>query len=188
MKLTHPRLCALQQEKPQPREVCAQQWREKFTQQWRPSIPPKKIKMVIFFKKWAKDLNRHFSKEDTQMVKKKHEKMLDTANYWGLPGGTVVKNPLTNAEDMRQWVWSLGPGYPQKCKSKLQWDITSHQSKCLSLKSLLLLLLSHFSRVQLCATPLTAAYQAPLSLGFSRQEYWSGLPFPSPMHESEKSK
>ena len=30
-----------------------------------------------------------------------------------------------------------------------------------------------------------AAYQAPLSLGFSRQEPWSGLPFPSPVHESE---
>ena len=50
---------------------------------------------------------------------------------------------------------------------------------------LLLLLLSHFSRVQLCATPKMAAHQAPLSLGFSRQEHWSGLPFPSPMHESE---
>ena len=32
----------------------------------------------------------------------------------------------------------------------------------------------------LLATPWTAAYQAPLSLGFSRQEYWSGLPLPSP--------
>ena len=51
---------------------------------------------------------------------------------------------------------------------------------------LLLLLLSHFSRVRLCATPETAAHQAPLSLGSSRQEHWSGLPFPSPMHESEK--
>ena len=51
---------------------------------------------------------------------------------------------------------------------------------------LLLLLLSHFSCVRLCVTPWTAAYQAPLSLGFSRQEHWSGLPFPSPMHESEK--
>ena len=50
---------------------------------------------------------------------------------------------------------------------------------------LLLLLLSRFSRVRLCATPQTAAHQAPLSLGFSRQEHWSGLPFPSPMHESE---
>ena len=51
-----------------------------------------------------------------------------------------------------------------------------------------LLLLSHFSCVRLCATPQTAAHQAPPSLGFSRQEHWSGLPFPSPMYESEKSK
>ena len=50
---------------------------------------------------------------------------------------------------------------------------------------MLLLLLSHVSRVRLCATPQTEAHQAPLSLGFSRQEYWSGLPIPSPMHESE---
>ena len=51
-----------------------------------------------------------------------------------------------------------------------------------------LLLLSHVSRVWLCATPETAALQAPPSLGFSRQEHWSGLPFPSPVHESEKWK
>ena len=36
------------------------------------------------------------------------------------------------------------------------------------------------SRVRLFGTPWTVAYQAPLSVGFSRQEYWSGLPFPSP--------
>ena len=53
---------------------------------------------------------------------------------------------------------------------------------------LLLLLLSRFSHVRLCATPETAAHQAPQSLGFSRQEHWSGLPFPSPMHENEKWK
>ena len=53
---------------------------------------------------------------------------------------------------------------------------------------LLLLLLSHFSCVRLCVTPQMAAHQAPPSLGFSRQEHWSGLPFPSPMHESEKWK
>ena len=35
------------------------------------------------------------------------------------------------------------------------------------------------SRVQLCATPWTAAHQAPLPMGFSRQEYWSGVPLPS---------
>ena len=51
---------------------------------------------------------------------------------------------------------------------------------------LLLLLLSRFSRVRLCATPEMAAHRAPPSLGFSRQEHWSGLLFPSPMHESEK--
>ena len=38
---------------------------------------------------------------------------------------------------------------------------------------------------QLCPTLCDPTDQAPLSLGFSRQEYWSGLPFPSPMHESE---
>ena len=47
-------------------------------------------------------------------------------------------------------------------------------------------MLSHFSRVQLCVTPQTGANQAPPSLGFSRQEHWSGLPFPSPMRESER--
>ena len=46
---------------------------------------------------------------------------------------------------------------------------------------MLLPLLSRFSHVRLCATPQTEAYQAPPSLGFSRQEHWSGLPFPSPM-------
>ena len=50
------------------------------------------------------------------------------------------------------------------------------------------LLLSRFSRVRLCATPQMEAHQAPPSLGFSRQEHWSGLPFPSPMDESEKWK
>ena len=52
-------------------------------------------------------------------------------------------------------------------------------------RPLLPLLLSRLSRVRLCATPQTAAHQAPPSLGFSRQERCSGLPFPSPMCESE---
>ena len=41
-------------------------------------------------------------------------------------------------------------------------------------------MLSHFSRVCFFATPWTIAGQAPLSMGFSRQEYWSGLPCPPP--------
>ena len=48
---------------------------------------------------------------------------------------------------------------------------------CLTLSDLKVKLLS---RVQLFATPWTVAYQAPPSVGFSRQECWSGLPFPSP--------
>ena len=47
----------------------------------------------------------------------------------------------------------------------------------LTVLMLLLLLLSRFSRVRLCATPQSAAHQAPPSLGFSRQEHWSGLHF-----------
>ena len=76
------------------------------------------------------------------------------------------------------------------------WDLLCFHMNCESFCSsfvknvignlMLLLLLSCFSHVQLCATPETAAHQAPPSLGFSRQEHWSGLPFPSPMHESEK--
>ena len=62
-------------------------------------------------------------------------------------------------------------------------QILGREKRIRDLLLLLLLLLSCFSRVQLCAT---AAHQAPPSLGFSRQEHWSGLLFPSPMHESEK--
>ena len=45
--------------------------------------------------------------------------------------------------------------------------------------SRLLRLLSGFSRVRLFATPWTAASEAPPSMGFSRQEYWSGVPLPA---------
>ena len=67
---------------------------------------------------------------------------------------------------------------------------TSKISQCQFLnsikRSMLLLLLSRFSPVRFCVTPQMEAHQAPPSLGFSRQEHWSGLPFPFPMHESEK--
>ena len=58
-------------------------------------------------------------------------------------------------------------------------EIPSFLGKSLN-KSLLLLLLCVLSHVQLLATPQTVAHQAPLSMGFSRREYWSRLPFPSP--------
>ena len=65
--------------------------------------------------------------------------------------------------------------HPRECSRRCKWREPG-RSLCFDnfyqLKSL--------SRVQLFATPWTVAYQAPLSMGFSRQECWSGLPFPSP--------
>ena len=65
------------------------------------------------------------------------------------------------------------PGIPQA--RTLQWVAISFSNAWkweVKVKSL--------SRVQLLVTPWTAAYQAPPSMGFSRQEYWSGVPLPSP--------
>ena len=58
----------------------------------------------------------------------------------------------------------------------------SFQSLIRELRSLMshIVIVKSLSRVRLFATPWTVAYQAPPSVGFSRQEYWSGLPFPSP--------
>ena len=44
------------------------------------------------------------------------------------------------------------------------------------------------SRAQLLATPWIAAHQAPPSMGFSRQEYWGGVPLPSPLEEEKSTK
>ena len=103
------------------------------------------------------------------------------------PSPLLVPSPLSIGKNSKwQGDQELGP-YP------LFFSILIHfQSLAVNtiyvLLLLLLLLLSHFSRVWLCATPQTAAHQASPSLGFSRQEHWSGLPFPSPTHESEKWK
>ena len=60
----------------------------------------------------------------------------------------------------------------------MQYSISAHNS----LTVLLEVEVKSLSRVQLFVTPCTVAYQALLSMRFSRQEYWSGLPFPSPGH------
>ena len=75
----------------------------------------------------------------------------------------------------RPWCWeSLKAGGEGQRMRRLDGIMDS--------MDMLLLLLSRVSCVQLCVTLQTAAHQAPPSLGFSRQEHWSGLPFPSPMH------
>ena len=79
------------------------------------------------------------------------------------------------------WHWTdlfHGSGLTYVLRKK---EILCHYNHLL----LLLLLLSRFSRVRLCATPQPAAHQAPPSLGFSRQEHWSGLPFPCMQGKSE---
>ena len=53
----------------------------------------------------------------------------------------------------------------------LEWVAISFSNACM---------LNHFNRVRFCATPWTSARQAPLSMGFARQEYWNGLPGPPP--------
>ena len=76
---------------------------------------------------------------------------------------------------------SVRPHRWQPTRLRRPWDSPGKNTgvgchfllQCVKVKSL--------SCVQLIATPWTAAYQAPPSMGFSRQEYWSGLPFPSPM-------
>ena len=129
----------------------------------------------------------------------------------GFPCGSAGKESVYNVGDLGSIPGSgrspgEGKGYPLQysglensmdcivyavAKSRTQlsdFHFTTKQQRAfqVALLLLLLLLLSHFSRVRLCVTLQTAPYQAPQTLGFSRQEHQSGLPFPSPMHESEK--
>ena len=118
--------------------------------------------------------------------------MIDTFRGWieGFPSQTekaeeVLKKKKTKNKKLLHQI-ILRFGLPRSLQSNNGTSFTSKFTQGVSKALLLLLLPSHFSRVRLCATPYTTAHQAPPSLGFSRQEYWSGLPFPSPMHESEK--
>ena len=116
------------------------------------------------------------------------------------PSGSVVKNLPTVWELQETWVLFLGREDPLEegtatHSSILAWRIpwTEDPGRLLSIGlqriehewsnlPLLLLLLSCFSHVRLCATPEMAAHHASLSLGFSQQEHRSGLPFPSPRY------
>ena len=81
---------------------------------------------------------------------------------------TISRKHEESQQPLREWVF----------RSQGVWELLAHIQ--MTQKLLLLLLLSRFSHVRLFATPRTAAYQAPPSMGVSRQEYWSGVPLPSP--------
>ena len=91
-------------------------------------------------------------------------------------GNSLQYSCLRNSADRVAW-WATVHGVTKSWTWLSNWAHTS----CYAMLSL-------FSHVRLCVTPEMAAHQAPPSLGFSRQEHWSGLQFPSPMHESEKWK
>ena len=120
---------------------------------------------------------------------------LDPSSAFGWPVWTIpwaITNPFSQCRAMALQELYLC-SYNCKmffCASKLPFNTENMPSKSTFPRKHLqfLLLLSHFSRVRLCVTPQTAAHQAPPPLGFSRKEHWSGLPFPSPMHESEEWK
>ena len=117
------------------------------------------------------------------------KKIRDTKDTFHAKMGSIKDRngmDLTEAEDIKKRWQEHDQDNHDGVITHIEPDILKCEVKWALL--LLLLLLSRFSRVWLCATPETAAHQAPPSLGFSRQEHWSGLPFPSPMHESEKGK
>ena len=77
---------------------------------------------------------------------------------------------------------SVRPQRRQPTRLPRPWDSPGKNTGvgCHCLLQCMKVKVKSLSRVRLFATPWTAAHQAPPSMGFSRQEYWSGLPFPSP--------
>ena len=85
-----------------------------------------------------------------------------------MPGFPVHHQPPELAQTLIHQVGdAIQPSHPQSSPSPSAFNLSQ------------LLWLSRFSHVRLLATPWTAAYQASSSMGFSRQEYWSGVPLPS---------
>ena len=114
------------------------------------------IKSGTNFVFWKKYSHHHLSAENTFQV----------------PQGTSVtshsiKPYIHNGSSIQTCLW-CSLFYKSTVRD---WQLPSNNRK-VTVKLL--------SRVQLFATPWTAAYYAPLSMGFPRQEYWSGLPFPTP--------
>ena len=117
---------------------------------------------------------------------------------WSFPGGSVVRNSPAeagNASDKgfcpwvgeipwsRKWQPTPVPLSGKLCGQRNLVDYgplwTEETGGLQSMRS---------QRVGILATPWTAAHQAPPSVGFFRQEHWSGLPLPSPPHSTHSTK
>ena len=85
----------------------------------------------------------------------------------------IWKQPKCSPAD--KWIDNVRHTYIYVCVCVCHMYVCIHTHTCMCM-------LSCFSCVQLFATLWTIACQAPLSMGFSRQEYWSGLPCPPPGH------
>ena len=100
---------------------------------------------------------------------------------WSLGQEDSLEKEMATHSSTLAWkiLWTEEPGRLQSMGSqRVGHDSATSLSEWMKL-------LSH---VRLFATPWTVAHQAPPSMGFSRQEYWSGLPFPPSMQWSEKWK
>ena len=104
-------------------------------------------------------------------------------------GASLVAQTVKSMTTIQEiWVWTLDWEDPVEKEmathsSTLAWRIPWTEEpgglQSMGSKRVIFVKVELLSRVRLFTTPWTAAYQAPLSIGFSRQEYWSGVPSPS---------
>ena len=93
---------------------------------------------------------------------------------------SMVASTMTEEKPLIERPHTLVPRWSLQTASSAQKTASCVSQDINTWESSLCAVLSHFRYVQLFATPWTVAHQAPLSMGFSRQEYWSGLPRPPP--------
>ena len=117
---------------------------------------------ATFIQQYLQYLNIHIIKVSMDRWIKMMQCIYGREYDWAICCSTdICSNRNGLGDDLTKWCSS------EKDKHPVMWLI-----RCA--------VLSGFSHFPLFATPWTVAHQAPLSMGFSRQEYWSGLPFPPP--------
>ena len=143
------------------------------------------IKTLALWKKVMTNLDSIFKSTDITLPTKVHlvKAMVFLVVMYGCESWTIKKAAVAAAAKLLQSCPTLcdliddsppGSSVPGILQARIRGGLlfSSSMHTCM---------LSHFSCVRLCATPWTAAHQAPPSTGFSRQKYRGGLPFPSPI-------